>query len=289
MLQVALPLGVFYPVDGRMAGAPAELCGVGLGEGLKFADTLVGDFYRGGHVFVVRTHHLAAVAAEAVAVERERGGELGGAVFDGVVRDASAAIESLVVECVVGTGLEAQRAAVASVGYRRVVVVEGRCGDQFCHVAVAAIGGVDEQGVLSYPSQSGLGSPQLVADGYGIDAGLGLEGGAALAYEGYQTEEHLSDAFVVVLAIGILGYAMGTLHGLRGLVAYEEADDGLGSFDQQPGVAPHLDVLFHKLHVALAPQAEPRSEPRFKALQLCGTGYAAAVKTYGSGYCLDLG
>lgn len=289
MLQVALPLGVFYPVDGRVAGAPAELRGVCRGECLQLADSLVGYLYRGGHVFVVRTHHLAAVAAEAVAIQGEVDGQLGGTVLDGVVGDASAAIESFLVEGVVGTGLEAQRAAVASVGYRRVVVVEGLCGDQFCHVAVAAIGGVDEQGVLSYPSQSGLGSPQLVADGDCVDAGLGLEGGAALAYEGYQTEEHLPDALVVVLSIGILSYAMGALHGLRRLVAQQEANDGLGSFDQQPGVAPHLDVLFHKLHVALSPQAEPRSEPRFKALQLCGTGYAAAVKTYGAGYCLDLG
>ena len=122
-------------------------------------------------------------------------------------------------------GVDTGSAVVTAVLYRGVVAVGRGGGDKLADVAVGAKDGIDKEGVAPYPAKTGTTGPLLVADGDGVDTGLGFEVGVPLTDGSNELEKHPFDALVVVLAIGILrnaGSRHTALHGLGGLVAREE-------------------------------------------------------------------
>ena len=122
----------------------------------------------------------------------------------------------------VWAGGDTGAAVATAVLYRGVVAVGRVGGDELANVAVGAKDGIDKEGVAAYPAKTGTAGPLLVADGDGVDTELGFEVGVPLADGRDELVEHPFDAFVVVLAIGILryaGFSHTVLHGLGGLVA----------------------------------------------------------------------
>ena len=134
----------------------------------------------------------------------------------------------------VWAGVDTGVAVAAAVLYRGVVAVGRGGGDELANVAVGAKDGIDKEGVAPYPAKAGTTGPLLVADGDGVDTGLGFEVGVSLSDGSNELVEHPFEALVVVFAIGILRYAGSrntALHGLGGLVAREEYNDTSRSGD----------------------------------------------------------
>ena len=134
----------------------------------------------------------------------------------------------------VWAGVDTGATGATAVLYRGVVAVGRGGGDELANVAVGAKDGIDKEGVAPYPAKTGTTGPLLVADGDGVDTGLGFKVGVPLTDGSNELIEHALDALVVVFAIGILRYAGSrntALHGLGGLVAREEHDDTSRSRD----------------------------------------------------------
>ena len=132
-------------------------------------------------------------------------------------------------KCVVGTGVEAAATGAALRRDGAVVTVELESGDEFADEAIGAVGGVDKEGVAANPAETRPSRPKLVGDGGGVDKRSCREVGVAFLDFGKELEEHLFDALVIVLPVGVLGNERRLSQGLRWFVGEEERDDGFGA------------------------------------------------------------
>ena len=269
MLEVAAPLGVADAVEGGVLGEATEGGFVGLGELFQFGFAGIGEGDGNGGLIVIGTGQLADVAAEDITAGVERRRQFGCTVLDGVVGGAATGID-LVRDLpfpadngVVRTGIDTTAAVAAAVGQRGVIAVALGSGNEFADIAIGAPLRIDQQGVLAKPSQPCTLRPVTVADGGGIDKGTCREVRITFRNTFHQLVQHPFQAFVIVLAIGVLRNAVGTLHAAVGFVGQQDRNDTAGPFDQQTRILPLIGMALHIVHVGMETGGEPLLQREF--------------------------